>query len=64
MQAAPNLMDALNTATANLNAAAANMGANPGTGANLDMAGNNMTENLGAGNAGEINNTDLTGKEA
>lgn len=64
LQAAPNLMDALNTATANLNAAAANMGANPGTGANLDMAGNNMTENLGAGNAGEINNTDLTGKEA
>lgn len=69
LQAAPNLMDALNTATANLNAAAANMGANSGTGANLDMAGNNMTENLGAGNAGaqvmgEINNTDLTGKEA
>jgi len=64
LQAAPNLMDALNTATANLNAAAANMGANPGTGANLDTAGNNMTENLGAGNAGEINNTDLTGKEA
>ncbi len=64
LQAAPNLMDALNTATANLNAAAANMGANPGTGANLDMTGNNMTENLGAGNAGEINNTDLTGKEA
>lgn len=64
LQAAPNLMDALNTATANLNAAAANMGANPGTGANLDMAGNNMTENLGAGNAGEINNTDLAGKEA
>lgn len=69
LQAAPNLMDALNTATANLNAAAANMGANPGTGANLDTAGNNMTENLGTGNAGaqvtgEINNTDLTGKEA
>lgn len=77
LQAVPNLMDALNTATANLNAAAANMGANPGTGANLGMTGNNMTENLGAGNAGaqvagatmapgagNTNNTDLTGKEA
>ncbi len=77
LQAAPNLMDALNTATANLDAAAANMEANSGTGANLGMAGNNMTENLGTGNAGaqvagatmapgagNTNNTDLTGKEA
>jgi len=58
LQAAPNLMDALNTATANLNTATANL--NPVTGdSNVAMA--NLNTDAGAN---VTTNTDTTGKEA
>lgn len=58
LQAAPNLMDALNTATANLNTATANL--NPVTG-DSNVATANLNTDAGANVA---TNTDTTGKEA
>lgn len=58
LQAAPNLMDALNTATANLDAATASLNANPAVVTNSDV-----TSAAGA-EMGATTNTDTTGKEA